>query len=262
MIVVLSVALAALGALLVRSVLRMRRAMRRFEVLNRIAEVSDRGGTLSETLDATCAIIVPEIADFCMIDLIRDGRVERIAVRVGPGGGQKAVDGLAGRRPSLPRAMENGAADRLEPRFIERMAEADLAELAHDRGGPRIPARARRSLGDHRRPQGPGQADRRAHPGRRLVGQEVLARARRVRPRALRPGGADARERRPLLRPGARRRGAGGDRRNAPARAAAATASAHPGLVGGRLLPARRGPRTRSAATSTTPSRRPAAGCS
>ena len=37
--------------------------MRRFEVLNRIAHVSDRGGTLSESLDAICEILVPELAD-------------------------------------------------------------------------------------------------------------------------------------------------------------------------------------------------------
>jgi serine phosphatase RsbU (regulator of sigma subunit) len=132
-ILVLSVALAAVAALLARSIFRMRRTMRRFEVLNRIAMVSDRGGTLRETLDSTCAIIVPELADFCMIDLIRDNRVERIAVRVGPGGGQKTVDRLAGRRPSLPEEMESASGDaRLEPRFFERMTEDDLAQLAHD----------------------------------------------------------------------------------------------------------------------------------
>jgi serine phosphatase RsbU (regulator of sigma subunit) len=129
---VLSVALAALVGLLTRSILRMRWAMRRFEVLNRIAEVSDSGGSLRETLDATCAILVPELADFCMIDLIKDDRVERIAVRVGPGGGQKAVEGLAEREPSLPEAMGSKSRQRpIEPRFFERMAEADLVDIAH-----------------------------------------------------------------------------------------------------------------------------------
>src|SRR3954469_2454664 len=111
----------------------MRRAMRRFEVLSRIAKVSDRGGTLSETLDAICEIIVPEVADFCMIDLARGDQIERIAVRVGPGGGQKAVDGLADRLPSLPPAMSSGFSERpIPPRFFERISEADLAGLAHD----------------------------------------------------------------------------------------------------------------------------------
>jgi serine phosphatase RsbU (regulator of sigma subunit) len=132
-ILILSVALVAVAALLGRSILRMRRAMRRFEVLTQIAEVSDRGGSLPETLDATCEIIVPEIADFCMIDLVRGDRVERIAVRVGPGGGQRAVEGLAARLPSLPPEMSVGFSEGpIPPRFFERMSEADLADLAHD----------------------------------------------------------------------------------------------------------------------------------
>ncbi len=131
-IIVLSIALAALAVLLARAILRMRRAMRRFESLRRIAEVSDRGGTLPEVLDATCSIIVPELADFCAIDLIDGDRVERIAVRVGPGGGQRAVEGLAERTPSPPREMAEGGAERLKPRFFERMGEADLVEISHD----------------------------------------------------------------------------------------------------------------------------------
>jgi serine phosphatase RsbU (regulator of sigma subunit) len=132
-ILILSVALVAVAALLARSIVRMRRATRRFEVLNRIAQVSDRGGSLHETLDSICEIIVPEIADFCMIDLVRGDGIERIAVRVGPGGGQKAVEGLAHRPPSLPPEMSPGFSERpVPPRFLERISDADLADLAHD----------------------------------------------------------------------------------------------------------------------------------
>ena len=217
--------------------------MRRFEVLHRIAQISDSGGgTLRETLDSVCEIIVPEIADFCVIDLIREGQVERIAVRVGPGGGERAVDGIAGRRPSLPREMEAGeAAPPTGPRFLERIGEAELADLAHDpedleflrglgmRSAITVALRARGKL--------TGRADHR----RRLVGTALHPRARRVRRRPLRKGGADARERGALLRPGALRRGAGGDRRDASARPPAAAAPPHPGLVGRRLLQARGG---------------------
>jgi serine phosphatase RsbU (regulator of sigma subunit) len=132
-ILILSVALAAVAALLGRSIVRMRRATRRFEVLDRIAQVSDRGGSLHETLDLICEIIVPEVADFCMIDLVRGDRVERIAVRVGPGGGQRAVEGLASRLPSLPPEMSAGFSQQPSaPRFFERVTDADLADLAHD----------------------------------------------------------------------------------------------------------------------------------
>ena len=54
--------------------------MRRFQVLNRIAEVSDGRLAARDASTRVCEVLVPEVADFCMIDLIRDGRVERIAV--------------------------------------------------------------------------------------------------------------------------------------------------------------------------------------
>jgi serine phosphatase RsbU (regulator of sigma subunit) len=133
-ILALSIALVAVAGLLTRSVIRMRRATRRFEILHRIAQISDTGGgTLRETLDSISEIIVPEVADICVIDLIREGRVERVAVRVGPGAGQRTVDGLTGRRPSLPPEMEAGEQGApVEPRFLERIGEGELAELAHD----------------------------------------------------------------------------------------------------------------------------------
>jgi serine phosphatase RsbU (regulator of sigma subunit) len=133
-IAALSIATAALATLLARSLIRMRRATRRFEILHRIAEVSDLGGNLRETLDATCSIIVPELADICMIDLIKGDRIERIAVRVGPGGSEQIVNRLAERRPSLPRPIMEGDldADPVRPRFYERMTDDDLVALSHD----------------------------------------------------------------------------------------------------------------------------------
>ncbi len=134
-IIVLAVGLAGVAALLGRSVLRMRGAMRRFEVLNKIAEVSDRGGSLEETLDIVCEVLVPEVADFCMIDLIRDAGIERVAVRVGPGRSEETTAYLAGRRPSLPEPMETGVEETpVQPRFFERVTETELVELAHDDG--------------------------------------------------------------------------------------------------------------------------------
>ena len=131
-IVVLGVLLAISVALLAVAFKRARQSARRFEVLHRIADVSERAGSLGQTLDAVCEVIVPEIADFCMIDLIGAEGVERVAVRVGPGGGEKVVHGLAGRRPSLPERMLATSDAAVEPRFIERMSEADLGELSHD----------------------------------------------------------------------------------------------------------------------------------
>ncbi|HEY5976257.1 MAG TPA: GAF domain-containing SpoIIE family protein phosphatase [Solirubrobacterales bacterium] len=131
-IVVLGALLVAALALLARMLIGAGRAMRRFSVLNQIAEVSDRGGSLRETLDEICEVLVPEVADFCMIDLISDGQIERIAVKAGPDGGEGATQGLAERRPSLPEPMERPGQGPVEPRFIERMTEAELRDLSHD----------------------------------------------------------------------------------------------------------------------------------
>lgn len=127
------VAIAALVILLAVLVVRERKARQRFRILGEIATVSDAGGTLEETFDAICAILVPEIADFCMIDVIDEDRVpRRAAVRVGPGGRPEFEQGLAERMPSTPPRMVDGRSPSLEPRFYERMSEADLRGLAHD----------------------------------------------------------------------------------------------------------------------------------
>src|SRR3954454_8919833 len=133
-IIVLGALLAIAVAFVGRLLYSAGKAMTRFSILNEIAEVSDRGGSLRETLDEICDVLVPEIADFCMIDLIDDGRAERVAVKIGPDGDEDATKRLAARRPSLPEEMEHGDGP-VAPRFIEEMTEARLSELAHDDEG-------------------------------------------------------------------------------------------------------------------------------
>jgi Stage II sporulation protein E (SpoIIE)/GAF domain/SnoaL-like domain len=111
---------------------RERRARRRLQILADIAAVSDAGGSLEETFDAICAILVPDFADFCMIDLIADdGQVERAAVRLAPGAWLGVEEGLAGRRPSVPGHMVAGSGvASLKPRFYQKMTDGDLRDLA------------------------------------------------------------------------------------------------------------------------------------
>lgn len=131
-VVMVLAALSVLGAFALLAV-RERKARQRFRILGEIATVSDAGGSLEETFDAICAILVPEIADFCMIDVIDEDRVpRRAAVRVGPGGKPEFERGLAERMPSTPPRMVDGRSSSLEPRFYERMSEQDLHGLSHD----------------------------------------------------------------------------------------------------------------------------------
>lgn len=136
------IAISALeGALLVACaclivlLMRGRRAEQSFTVLGEVAEVSDSAGSVDEALEAICDVIVPALADFCMIDVIEDGSVRRVAVRVAPGAPPNAEQGLREREPSIPPRMVHGEGPpTLEPRFFERMSEEDLRELAHDDG--------------------------------------------------------------------------------------------------------------------------------
>ncbi len=129
----LAVASATLAYLLVGSRVRTRRVTQRFEVLDDIARVSDAASSLPETLTVISEVLVPQIADFCMIDVLSNGRAQRAGVRVGPGAPPEAERGLAERQPSIPEYMldeEPGRA--LAPRFFERMSEEDLRLIAHD----------------------------------------------------------------------------------------------------------------------------------
>lgn len=124
-------ALVALAVWLVLLLLRGREAQRRFEILGEVAAVSDAANSLEQTFEAICDILVPELADFCMIDVIEDGRPQRVAARVAPGVDPEAERGLGRREPSVPERMVEGEEGALRPRFFERMTEADLRGIAH-----------------------------------------------------------------------------------------------------------------------------------
>lgn len=136
----IGIALAAFAAILTlvaltAVVVRERRVRQRFQILADLASVSDAGGSLEETFDAICAVLVPDFADFCMIDLIADGRVERAAVRLAKGAWLGVEEGMAARRPSVPDHMIAGSgAASLTPRFYQKMTDDDLRDLAD---GPR-----------------------------------------------------------------------------------------------------------------------------
>jgi serine phosphatase RsbU (regulator of sigma subunit) len=131
---VVGVSLIVLGSSLGILYVRERKVRRRFGILADIAAVSDAGGSLEQTFDQVCSILVPELADFCMIDVIGEDRVpRRAAVRVASGGDPEIEQLLAERLPSVPAPMLDGERhDSLKPRFYERMSEDDLRELAHD----------------------------------------------------------------------------------------------------------------------------------
>jgi serine phosphatase RsbU (regulator of sigma subunit) len=130
---VMGAALAALCAWLIVLLMRGRTAHRRFEVLGEVAAGSEASGSLEETFERICHVLVPQIADFCMIDVIEGDRARRVAVRV-VGADPSVERGLWDRRPSVPDWMMESDGDSITPRFIERMSEEELRKLAHDEG--------------------------------------------------------------------------------------------------------------------------------
>lgn len=119
--------------LLATMAMRERRARQRFKILNDIAAVSDAGAPLEETFDQICAILVPQIADLCMIDVLDESRVpRRAAVRVAPGGRPEFEQGLTERMPSMPQRMVGGDDLSPGPRFYERVSEDDVRGISHD----------------------------------------------------------------------------------------------------------------------------------
>jgi serine phosphatase RsbU (regulator of sigma subunit)/ketosteroid isomerase-like protein len=115
------------------SVIQVRRVNRRFRVLDDVTRAADRGESLEETLEAITAVIVPELGDFCTIDVIEDRRVRRAATRVSGPDAAACEARLAARTPALQERMATAAVqERQEPAFFEYVSEEDLRDVAED----------------------------------------------------------------------------------------------------------------------------------
>jgi serine phosphatase RsbU (regulator of sigma subunit) len=124
---VLAIALAAIYAM------RARRTSRRMTLLYDIARVAQGGRSLEETLDGIAEVLVPEFGDFCTIDVIEESGVRRVAVKADGPNAEAVEAGLAARPPTLQEQMASAASsERQEPRFFERVSEADMREFAAD----------------------------------------------------------------------------------------------------------------------------------
>jgi serine phosphatase RsbU (regulator of sigma subunit)/ketosteroid isomerase-like protein len=133
LLVVAALALVGAGVLAAISLARVRRVNRSLQILDEIARVAEGGGSLEEILDEVAAVLVPEVGDFCTIDVIEDGRLRRAAVRVNGPDAAAAEAGLAARTPVLQVQMASAATQsRQEPRFFEYVTEDDLRDVAAD----------------------------------------------------------------------------------------------------------------------------------
>jgi PAS domain S-box-containing protein len=107
-----------------------RRAARGLELLNEVAGAADGSVPLAATLDRITTLAVPELADLCMVDVISDDRVERVAVRAAEPRRSELESRIAAREPSLPTNILEGTKQVLEPRFKPHMDDQDLRAMA------------------------------------------------------------------------------------------------------------------------------------
>ncbi|HEX4363997.1 MAG TPA: SpoIIE family protein phosphatase [Solirubrobacteraceae bacterium] len=92
-------AMSALAVLIARNRLRIASDRERFAVLSAIAEVADGTRTLENTVAAINDVLVPTVADICIVDAVNGGDVRRLAVRAAGADNEQLTAMLAARPP-------------------------------------------------------------------------------------------------------------------------------------------------------------------
>ena len=96
-----------LAYLTARSRGQVTRDRERFAILSAVAEIADGTRSLADTVAGLNDIVVPAIADICIVDAMSKGELQRLAVRVaGDGGGTRR--GVARRAPAVDRSTRSG----------------------------------------------------------------------------------------------------------------------------------------------------------
>ena len=104
----------------------------RLRILDSVATIADGSRPLDETLDTVTGLIVPGVADICIIDAIHPGGVMTAAVRAADHPRRSEIeDRLGSRPPSLPKWLVTGERHwRHIPRWRPRMREEELRRMA------------------------------------------------------------------------------------------------------------------------------------
>ncbi len=115
-----------LAWLAARSHARVGRDRGRFAVLAAVAEIADGTRSLADTVAGLNDLVVPHVADVCIVDAVRGGELQRLAVRTAPAIGDAAAAALAARPPSTV----DGLGEPEQPRLLTTVDEAVLRRIA------------------------------------------------------------------------------------------------------------------------------------
>jgi PAS domain S-box-containing protein len=120
-----------LAALIARSRAQIARDRERFAVLSAIAEIADGTRSLPDTVAGLNDLVVPTVADICIVDAMSQGELQRLAVRVADAaGGGDTAQALAVRAPG---SVDN-IGDPDQPRLLTTVDERLLEQIATDAG--------------------------------------------------------------------------------------------------------------------------------
>jgi PAS domain S-box-containing protein len=126
--VLIVAAASVLAALLARSRSQIGRDRERFAVLAAVAEIADGTLSLQDTVRGLNDIVVPDVADVCIVDAVSGGELRRLAVRASGRDADSSEEILAARPPATLDAL----GDPEQPRLLSDVDEAILREIATD----------------------------------------------------------------------------------------------------------------------------------
>ncbi len=125
-VLVVSIA-SVLAALAARGRVQISRDRERFAVLSAVAEIADGTLSLKDTVAGLNDIVVPAIADICIVDAMSQGELQRLAVRVADVAGGKASATMLADRPA---GTVDEIGDPEQPRLLGRIGDDVLARIA------------------------------------------------------------------------------------------------------------------------------------
>jgi PAS domain S-box-containing protein len=128
---ILIVAIASvLAALTARSHAQVSEDRERFAVLSAVAEIADGTRSLADTVAGLNDLVVPAIADICIVDAMSQGELQRLAVRVA--GDDVSGSAAAAALSARPPGTVDDLGDPDQPRLLATIDDDVLTQIATD----------------------------------------------------------------------------------------------------------------------------------
>jgi len=134
----------ALAVMLARGRTQVGRDRERFALLSAVAEIADGTLSLADTVAALNALVVPTVADICIVDAASHGELRRLAVH-GLEQEDQAVAALAARPPSTADVLGDPEQARLVRAWTRRCCGASRSTTTISAGCARWASRRRSS---------------------------------------------------------------------------------------------------------------------